>query len=52
MHILVQKASWKIDEDSQALHNKEQRSFSSSTWQEKEKFHELCTTRNNNRKTL
>jgi hypothetical protein len=61
MHILVQKASWRIDEAPRALHNKKQRSSSSSTWQEREKFvnfaqqekeklHKLCTTRNNNKK--
>jgi dsDNA-binding SOS-regulon protein len=45
MHILVQKASWRIDEAPRTLHNKKQKSSSSFTWKEREKFCELCTTR-------
>jgi hypothetical protein len=55
MHILVQKASWRIDEAPQnlrTLHGKKGRNFVNSTQQEKEKLHKLCTTRNNNIKSL
>lgn len=34
------------------LHGKKWRSSASSTQREKEKLHKLCTTRNNNKKTL